>query len=221
MSGLFDLDAPIWVWMGEVADVIILSMLWWLCCCGIITVGASTTAVFYVLGKKVRKEQTYVVADFFKSFKQNLKQSIPLSMIYIVAAVSCGLYGILVVDGFLNPERSSMLKFVIPLAVLIGFEFLNYSTYVWAVFSRFDMKTRALCKTAFIMTHKHLLTTLMNTVIYGVAVALIIRFPFLIVVAPGLIILGQSFLMQNLFAHYITSDEASNSVDEASTSVEA
>lgn len=213
MSGLFDLDAPIWVWMGEVADVIILSMLWWICCCGIITVGASTTAVFYVLGKKVRKEPTYVVADFFKSFKQNLKQSIPLSIIYIVAAVSCVLYGILVVDGLLHQERSGMLKFVIPLAVLIGFEFLNYSTYVWAVFSRFDMKTRALCKTSFIMTHKHLLTTLMNTLLYGLAVVLILKFPFLIVVAPGLIILGQSFLMQNLFSHYITSDESTTSIE--------
>ena len=55
MSKLFDLDAPIWVWMNEVADIIILSMLWWISCCGIITIGASTTAVFYVLGKKVRK----------------------------------------------------------------------------------------------------------------------------------------------------------------------
>lgn len=213
MSGFFDLDAPIWAWMNEVADVIILSLLWWICSCGIITIGASTTAVFYVLGKKVRKEQTYVVADFFKSFKQNFKQSIPLTIVYVVAATSCILYGILVIDGILNPEHSSMLKFVIPLAILIVFEFLNYSTYLWAVLSRFDMKTRVLCKTSFVMTHKHLLTTLLNTALYGLAVVLILRFPFLIVVAPGLIILGQSFLMQNLFSHYITSDEETPSTE--------
>lgn len=213
MSGLFDLDAPIWVWMGEVADVIILSILWWICSCGIITIGASTTAVFYVLGKKVRKESTYVVADFFKSLKQNLKQSIPLSIIYIIAGFSCILYGVLIVDGLMNKENSSMLKFIIPLAIFIGFEFLNYGTYLWAVLSRFDMKTKRLCQTCFIMTHKHLLTTLLNTVLYALAVVLTLRFPFFIVVAPGVIILGQSFLMQSLFLRYVTSAEQSQSLE--------
>ncbi len=213
MSSFFDLDAPIWGWMNEIADIIILSLLWWICGCGIITIGASTTSVFYVLGKKARKEQTYVVADFFKSFKQNFKQSIPLTIVYVIAAVSCFLYGILVVDGILNPERSSMLKFVIPLTVVIVFEFWNYSTYLWAVFSRFDMKTKSLCKTSFVMTHKHLLTTLANTLLLGIAVFLILKCPFLIIVAPGLIILGQSFLLQNLFSRYITSNEEASHED--------
>ena len=148
-----------------------------------------------------------MVADFFKSFKQNFRQSIPFTIVYLIAAISCFLYGTLVLDGILNPERSSTLKFVIPLTVVIVFEFWNYSTYLWAVFSRFDMKTKVLCKTSFVMTHKHLLTTLANTLLLGIAVFMIIKCPFLIIVAPSLVILGQSFLMQNLFSHYITSNE--------------
>lgn len=130
MSSLFDLDAPIWVFMSEVADVIILAVLWWVCCLGVVTIGASTSAVYYVLGKKVRKEPTYVGADFFKSFKQNFKQSIPLTIIYVIAGVSCLLYGVMLVEGLLNPESSKILPFVIPVAIIILFEFVNFGAYV-------------------------------------------------------------------------------------------
>lgn len=206
MSKLFDLDAPIWVWMNEVADIIILSMLWWISCCGIITIGASTTAVFYVLGKKVRKEPHHVFGDFVKSFKENFKQSIPLTIIYDIAAISCILYGTMIVNALLTPEESSSLVYIVPLALLMLFAFWNYSSYLWAILSRYEMKTKVLCKTAFVMTHRHLLSTIANTLIFVAVIWVLCIAPMLIIVAPGAIILAQSFLMQNLFARYTTTE---------------
>ena len=203
MSGIFNLDAPIWVFMGEVADVIILSLLWWLCCLGVVTIGAANTAMYYVLGKKVRKESTYVAKDFFKSFRQNFRQSVPISLITIIGTVSLVLYGTFIIQAVYNPSEAGSLKFVVPITILFAFEFLSFNAYVWALLSRFEMPSKNLIKTALVMLHKHLLTTIVNLgVIVGVCF-LIYKCPMLIIVAPGLIMLVQSYLLQAVFTGYI------------------
>lgn len=206
MGNLFNLDAPIWVWMSEVADIIILTFLWWLGCLPIVTIGASTTAFYYVMGKKVRKENTYVLKDFIKSFKQNFKQSLLITIVMLVACVSASLYAFMTIEGLLLKATST--KWIIPITIIFVFELINIFSYLWATLSRFDMKTKTLIKTSLVLTHKHLLTTLANTFIFIITGYLIFRLPFLIVFAPGIIITLNSFLMQNLFAHYITADAA-------------
>lgn len=51
------------------------------CSIPVITIGASLTAVFYAALKMARDEEGYVWKEFFKSFKQNLKQSILIELI--------------------------------------------------------------------------------------------------------------------------------------------
>lgn len=203
MSGFFDLDAPIWVFMGEIADIIILALLWWVCCLGIVTIGASTTALYYVLGKKVRRETTYVAKDFFKSFSQNFRQSVPLSILIIIGFISFSLYCSFIIEGVLIPNQSNSLKFIVPITILFAFELFNFTAYLWALLSRFEMKSASMMRTALIMTHKHLVTTLANLAVIAIVVFCVIQFPFAIVVAPSVIVLGQSFMIQKIFTNYI------------------
>lgn len=224
MSNIFNLDAPIWVFMGEVADIIILALLWWVCCLGIVTIGASTTALYYVLGKKARKETTYVAKDFFKSFRQNFRQSVPLSILVSIGFVSFILYCSLIIEGIFVEAYSSSLKFIIPITIVFAFELFNFTAYLWALLSRFDMKSKALMKTAFIMTHRHLLTTLGNLGVIGAVVFCVIKFPFAIVVAPSVIIWGQSFMIQNRFTTYIeeaAKEEARKLAEEQEENMDA
>lgn len=203
MSGLFNLDAPIWVFMSEVADIIILSLLWWLGCLGIVTIGASTTAVYYVIGKKVRKETTYIARDFFKSFRQNLKQSVPLSFFTIIGTISFFLYITLVIQAILVPSNATSLKILIPLTLFAGFEFFNFNAYLWGLLSRFDTKSIPLIKASFTMMHRYLLISFANLIIIVGVCYFIYRVPLGLVVAPGLIIGAQSFLLQHVFNQYI------------------
>lgn len=203
MSGFFDLDAPIWVFMGEIADIIILALLWWICSLGIITIGASTTALYYVLGKKIRKETTYVAKDFFKSFNQNFRQSVPLSIITIIGFISFVLYCSFIIEGVYVPGQSTSLKYIIPITILFAFELFNFTAYLWALLSRFEMKTTSMMRTTLIMIHKHLITTIVNLAVIAIVIYCVIQFPFAIVVAPSVIVLGQSFMIQKVFNQYI------------------
>ena len=214
MSGIFNLDAPIWVFMAEVADVIILGLLWWVCCLGIITMGASTTALYYVLGKKIRREQTYVVKDFFKSFSQNFKQSVPLSVLVSIAFISLALYISFVLGGIYSGEEVSYIRFIVPVTILFGIEVLNIHSYSWALLSRFEMSTKALLKTAFVMTHRHLLTSVWNLVMIAIVIFAIFKCPLIIIIAPSLIVFGQSYILQPLFTSYISSSKESSEVQE-------
>ena len=71
MGKIFNLDSPFVQFMSRVADLMWLNILFLLCCIPIFTVGASTTAMYYVTLKMVRNEDSYITKSFIKSFKQN------------------------------------------------------------------------------------------------------------------------------------------------------
>lgn len=72
MSRLFDYQNPIWRFMGRVADMFLLTVLWALCSVPIITAGASTTALYYVALKMVKNQDGYLCRTFLRSFRDNL-----------------------------------------------------------------------------------------------------------------------------------------------------
>ena len=94
MNKLFDLNNPFFSFLSKVADLIILSFLWFVCCLPIITIGPSSSALYYVMLKIARKEDVQVTACFFKGFKENFKQGLAYSVIFVI------LSAVLVVDYF-------------------------------------------------------------------------------------------------------------------------
>ena len=90
MDRLFNMDNKFFTVMGRVADLIMLNVVFLICCLPIVTIGASLTALHYVTLKMARNEESYIIRSFFKSFKQNFKQS---TLIWILmAAVAVFLY---------------------------------------------------------------------------------------------------------------------------------
>ena len=61
--------------IGKIGDLICLNVLWLICCIPVITIGASTTALYTVMLRLVRNEEGYIFRGFFKAFKLNFKQS--------------------------------------------------------------------------------------------------------------------------------------------------
>ena len=87
MGRLFDLESPLFVFLGKLADLLILNILTLICCIPVFTIGASLTAMNYVALKMVRNEETYIVKSFFKSFRQNFRQATLIWLIYLLVFV--------------------------------------------------------------------------------------------------------------------------------------
>ena len=90
LSGIFNYDNPIWRFMGKFCDILILNVLWIVLSIPIVTIGASTTAVYYVTLKLVRDEEGPTIRSFFKSFKENFKQSTAIWLILLAAGALTG-----------------------------------------------------------------------------------------------------------------------------------
>lgn len=79
-----NLDSPLMKALGRMADLMWLNILTVICCIPIVTAGASFTALHYVCLKMVRDEEGYITKDFFKSFKENIKQATVMWLILMV-----------------------------------------------------------------------------------------------------------------------------------------
>ena len=83
-QGLFNYDNPVWRYIGKFGDLILLNVLWIVCSIPIFTIGASTTAVYYVTLKLVRDEDGYTFRSYFRSFKENFKQATAIWLLLLI-----------------------------------------------------------------------------------------------------------------------------------------
>ena len=79
----------------KISGSCLLNLLWFVCSLPIVTIGASTTALYYASLKLVRDEDHHIVSQFFRSFRENFKQATVLWLILLGA----GLF--LAADGYI------------------------------------------------------------------------------------------------------------------------
>lgn len=147
MGKIFDLDSPVMRFLSRMADLMILNVIMTICCLPIITIGASVTAMHYVMLKMVRNEEGYIVKDFFKSFKLNFKQATIIWLIMLVLIfVFVGDYFIVNYSGIVFPQKMGLVLAVVAALVFI------VSTYIFPVLSRFDNTIKNTIKNGCIMS---------------------------------------------------------------------
>lgn len=90
LQNLFNYDNPVWRFIGKFGDLIVLNILWIITSIPIVTIGASTTAMYYVTLKLVRDEDGYTIRSYFRSFKENFKQATVIWLIMLVVGFLLG-----------------------------------------------------------------------------------------------------------------------------------
>lgn len=76
--------------LNRIADIVILSVLWCFYSIPIITIGASTAALYHTVIKVIRQDRGYVLQTFHHSFKGNLKSTLLSSIIFLVLLGASG-----------------------------------------------------------------------------------------------------------------------------------
>ncbi len=82
---IFNFDGPFSRVMGRIFDLVLLHLLWVVTSLPIVTIGASTTALFTVTLKMTRNEESYIVKSYFKAFRENFKQATQLWLVVAFA----------------------------------------------------------------------------------------------------------------------------------------
>lgn len=182
----------------KIFDILALGFLWILCSIPIITVGASSTALYYAMVKCVKNQDGYISREFFRSFKKNFIQA---TVIWgLILAVS---FLLQLNIGILMAKTSGYFGlFFICFYAAASVYLLLAASYVFPALSRFDMKAGWFLKLSLYMVVKYFGTTLALLLILVCTAALIFKIPILVFFIPGPVaFIISDFLEQILKKH--------------------
>lgn len=166
MSSLFSLDNPFMRFLTKLFDVMYLSIVWFIFSIPIITIGASTTAMYYATVKVIRRDRGYIFKEFWKSFKLNFLQA---TLSWIIVVVGTLLFFFNVKFALTLQGKAGTLLTVV--YGFMGILVLGCGMYLFPVLSRFTMKFSQLIKTSVFLFFKHIPRSALMAVIVFVAVA--------------------------------------------------
>ena len=90
MDNLFRYDNKFFEALGKISNTVILNLLCIVSCIPIITIGASVTATYFVAMQIVKDEESYIIKEFIKRFKENFIISTKIWIIMmIIGGVLC------------------------------------------------------------------------------------------------------------------------------------
>lgn len=183
-----------------------LHVLWLVCSLPVITMGASTTALIYSL-LKLRAQEGYTTKNFFKSFRDNLKQATVLFLIY--AVIGC----ILLLDVFMGGQTEGSIGQVIRIGALIllfpyGMSFL----YVFGIQAKFYNTVKNTIFYSFILAIRHFTMTIQMAILVGVVIYLNCVFYvanyITVSLGIGFLVYFLTAYYQRIFKNYIPNDSS-------------
>lgn len=210
LSGLFNYDNPVWRFIGKFFDVLILNLLWVVCSIPLITIGASTSAVYYVTLKLVRDEEGSTIKSFFKSFKENFKQATIIWLIILVLGLVIGfdLYFFIMMQTEASNFRTIMLAIFGGFAIL----YLSVSLYVFPLQAKFINPVKRTLFNAFFMSVRHFFATI-GMLVLDIGFPLLAFFavpillPLLFLFGFPLLAFFNSFVFVGIFDKYMPKKE--------------
>ena len=164
----------------------------------LIPTGPSIAALFSVVGKFIREKDLYPFKDYFDAYRLNFKQSMKIWIVQLIILI------IIVIDirGIITTENIILLTLFKPL-LFIGAIIFSISIYLYAILSRFELRTKDLIKLSIIYTFKKLPLSMINIfailiLVYFGVFKLPIFIPIIPVIIAYVLMLGQSPILKEI-----------------------
>ena len=204
MAGLFNYDNGLMTTLGKICDCMILSILWCVCSIPIITVGASTAALYYAVNKSIRYNRGYAYKEFFSAFKSNFKQGT------IVWLINLGLLLFGAYDCYILyqlRENISGAGIIIAVIIALYIFLIMWMTYVYPYMARFALPTKALMKNCVILALAHFLRSVLLTVLFVAAVVASLTVPMAGIFVPVIYMVIANRIVERVFRKYMSEED--------------
>lgn len=200
LNQIFNPDNAVFRALAKAVDLVVLSALWLLCSLPIVTLGASTAALYYTVVKCVRRGEEGTYQSFFSSFRENFRPALPLSLLtallwflldwgYRIILTLANTQGGVLVGAYM----AYLIALVLPIGVLC---------WLFPLLSRFTMGPWALLAAAFRLAVSHLPTTVLLALLFTVTVNFCrVNWVYLLplFLAPSLLTLVESLFLEKIF----------------------
>ena len=198
-----------------------LNLLWFLCSIPIVTIGASTAALYYTSFKIIREEDNHAGAMFFRAFRDNFKQATVLWLIMLAFGIFLSgdiyiLYHLRrTTEGPMAVIWTLMLAFVIVAAVF----YIIILEYVFPLVASVKNTSIAMLKNSFLIgTHYLFATILVFAVHFAMFFVIVAWFTPLIVLGEGLCAMVSAWLLNRIMiASSGTPEDRAEEMEEENT----
>lgn len=177
----------------QAADLVVLGILWFVTSLPIITIGVSSTALYYAVSKSVRFNEGKPVKEFFRSWKANMLQGCAATTLYLLFAGA--IVSALVLTG------GSWLVFIPVLTAVC------MVIYYFPVLSRFTLSTKQCFQISVFLMVRYPVQTcclLVTLVLCGLVIAI---FPFLLPVLCSFYTYYSTFFLEKIFREYMNPEK--------------
>ncbi len=136
MKGLFKVDGPVYQAITKFTNMVLLSLCWLLCSIPIVTLGASTTALYSVCFKMLKDEDGHICRQFFSAFKSNFRQATLSWLILLPFGLAIAYMIYLYFFGMASVKGAA--DYFSVLTLVAAAVFLIAVTYVFACAARYE-----------------------------------------------------------------------------------
>jgi len=157
--------------MEKVGDLLLVNLLFVVCSLPVVTIGASATAMYYVLGR-IRRQEGTVTKDFFRSFRENFRQATLYWGVLLLVALAL-YWNFRLISGWTGTLYSVMMV----LLILVSWFAVSWGSLVFPLLSRFDNTSAVTARNAGILVLAVPLRTLAAAAINALPVALAVFLP--------------------------------------------
>lgn len=192
--------------MNRIVDCFYASILWIIGCIPIITVGASTTALFTVARKTFREERGYVWQTFRDTFKAEFKQTTIMWLIEVAIFLVLA-FNRMIMRVFL--EQGSPLGFMYYFYHYLILYELVWCVYTFAYASRFKLGTKKILLNSAILSVKYLPISVLFLVMIVLSLRIVMDMPFFAFVLPAVLVWVFGFFLEKIFRKIMTYEERS------------
>lgn len=204
MAKKYTPDNPLMRFVESISDMIFLSIFWVIGCIPVLTAGASTAALYYAAIRVIRGEGS-ITKDFFKSYRENLKQGVLAEL--VILALAALLYGIMRAAASMNGGPAAILHV---LAVALLLFCVIVTGYIFPLLAHFDQSTPALFRNALLISLSNFPYTVAVTILNLIPLIVYVIWPtgfmqlllIMLFMAPGLIAQINSRMLVRVFAKY-------------------
>lgn len=168
LNKLFDLDNPVMKFLSDLFDLMVLNLITLLLCIPVVTAVPALIALHYMALRMARREQTYMIKPYFKSFRENFKQGFLIGLIFIAAAM------VLAVDVQIISHTDAMpTMFKIGIAAVAIIVILLFS-WVIPLQSRFENTIGGTFRNSVLLSLGNFPRTLLMALIWMIPVAVFV-----------------------------------------------
>ena len=196
MNKLFGMDSPLMGALMKIGDLLCLSVLWLVFSLPIVTIGASSSALYAAVYHCLRRSKPGLWKHFWNAFRENFKRStlawlIELAVLALLALDAAVFRSIRISGGAMGKLYWA--------ALLLEAVALTWTAYVAAYAARVNGTVGDILRYGLVLLRLHPIRALgvMLPILAGLALCLLV--PFTVLFAPAAVCLACSYSLEQVF----------------------